>query len=1133
MIKKLLIIAVITMMQISVAHAELQVNTFSQQDQKYPGISANSEGRVVIVWRNHNTDYGVGVYARIFDSDGRPLTDEFRVSSSTIDTHTWAPAVVMDDSGGFIAAWTATGSDGLTDVVMRLFDPNGQPITEELIINNSDYSADSVDIALNSNGDLVLVWKVWVGSDDHSGAGYIYACTYHADGTPKGEPFEVDPFPQCRYPKVGIQDSGDFIVTWLRGGDSQYPPSGYYLKFRCFYADGRPKSRGNSRQIMGDLGAATEPAIDVDADDRFTIAWSYHPDGWSNSDIYAQRFDSKGQALNDPFVVNSYTEGAQSNCAIACKPDGGFIVCWSGDGSAAQIGVHARSFNAQGLPTTDDITIACTRSDDYASPVVAIGVNQQPIVSWHAQNLDGSQYGVFVEHPVTPPSRITSIPQQFVSIQKAVNMAIHGDTILLEPGIYRENLNLQGKNITITSMEPINLNTVSTTILDGTLHDSVVTMVGSAVTTCTISGLTIRSGKSTYGGGINANHTFPVIRDCIIQDNEAFDAGGGIYACDGVMENCIIRYNRAPRGAGLAACEGVSFHCNVTQNNATETGGGLADCYGLICSSIIWGNETNQIANCQNISFSCVQEFFEGLGNIFQDPCFAFADDLHLMPQSPCIDTGHHNDLETDTDLDGLPRLLDGDNDGHAIVDMGILEFNHTAPCLTVSTRHVRLWSTVAQPDPNQYTVFIRNSGDGVMSWHIRETCPWLDVANQSGQSSGDVNELILDVNAADLDFGRFTCELEIISDQAINSPVTIAVQLDVVISKDEFHVPSEYPTIQSAIDAARDGQKVILTDGVYTGTGNMNLDMAGKAITVCSENGPVGTVIDCQYQGTGFRFHTNETSESRVEGLTIRHASSSGAIYCYSSSPTIQDCIIENNNGTYTIFLRNQSNAIIRDCIIRNNTTDYGGGIYCWASNTLITGCTIVKNTALKQGGGIRVYFNSHALIQNCVITDNIAINQGGGIHLYYKDSTATISNCTIANNCATAGGGIYCGSYASFDLSNSIVWGNTFNQIDLDNYVNPVSVSYTDIQGGWSQGQQILNTDPFFADPVNGDYHLQSSAGRWDPESASWVFDIVSSPCIDAGDPSVPVGLEQTPHGNRINLGAYGGTNQASHTP
>jgi len=68
---------------------------------------------------------------------------------------------------------------------------------------------------------------------------------------------------------------------------------------------------------------------------------------------------------------------------------------------------------------------------------------------------------------------------------------------------------------------------------------------------------------------------------------------------------------------------------------------------------------------------------------------------------------------------------------------------------------------------------------------------------------------------------------------------------------------------------------------------------------------------------------------------------------------------------------------------------------------------------------------------------------------------------------------------------------------------------------------------------DANSGDYHLKSQAGRWDPNSQTWVQDYVSSPCIDSGNPGCPEANEPPPNGNRRNMGAYGGTAEASKSP
>jgi len=81
---------------------------------------------------------------------------------------------------------------------------------------------------------------------------------------------------------------------------------------------------------------------------------------------------------------------------------------------------------------------------------------------------------------------------------------------------------------------------------------------------------------------------------------------------------------------------------------------------------------------------------------------------------------------------------------------------------------------------------------------------------------------------------------------------------------------------------------------------------------------------------------------------------------------------------------------------------------------------------------------------------------------------------------------------------------------------------------------GPGNIETDPLFADPANGDYHLKSRFGRWFPDAnagaGGWISDDVTSPCIDAGDPESSYASETLPNFARINIGAYGNTSEAS---
>jgi hypothetical protein len=115
--------------------------------------------------------------------------------------------------------------------------------------------------------------------------------------------------------------------------------------------------------------------------------------------------------------------------------------------------------------------------------------------------------------------------------------------------------------------------------------------------------------------------------------------------------------------------------------------------------------------------------------------------------------------------------------------------------------------------------------------------------------------------------------------------------------------------------------------------------------------------------------------------------------------------------------------------------------------------------------------------------------------------------------------------------------------NEIYLEQTPTEFNIAYSNVAGGqadvhiqgvnmldWSTGN--IDADPCFADPENDDFHLKSQAGRWDPDSQTWMQDDVTSPCIDAGDPMSPIGWESFPTGGFVNMGAYGGTPEASKT-
>ncbi|MGD8501835.1 MAG: right-handed parallel beta-helix repeat-containing protein, partial [Phycisphaerales bacterium] len=173
-----------------------------------------------------------------------------------------------------------------------------------------------------------------------------------------------------------------------------------------------------------------------------------------------------------------------------------------------------------------------------------------------------------------------------------------------------------------------------------------------------------------------------------------------------------------------------------------------------------------------------------------------------------------------------------------------------------------------------------------------------------------------------------------------------------------------------------------------------------------------------------------------------------------------------------------------------------------------------------------------------NCTFSNNSAQGWEGGGMSNRAGGNPTLINCTFSGNSSSfRGGGIYSDEESSSTITNCILWENSdaegtdeSAQIDNDGPI-PV-ISYSCIQGwtGDFGGIGNIGVNPLFADLEYGDYHLESQAGRWDPKSRSWVQDDVTSPCIDAGDMTNPIGPEPFPNGGTVNMGAYGGTAEAS---
>lgn len=281
------------------------------------------------------------------------------------------------------------------------------------------------------------------------------------------------------------------------------------------------------------------------------------------------------------------------------------------------------------------------------------------------------------------------------------------------------------------------------------------------------------------------------------------------------------------------------------------------------------------------------------------------------------------------------------------------------------------------------------------------------------------------------------------------------------------------------------------LSDPEENGTAMHPFDRIQEAIEVAAEGVSI-VVAPGQYY---------ESIDSLGKGFQLIGLDPNGADF-----PVIHG----DNTGPVVYFRDNQDpNCHMTGFVITQGQAHPASAIHCRNSNPSFSHCLIVGNRYTEQAGDAILCSDSNAVFTHCTIAHNL-----GGIRL--------VNSQVI--------------------LTNSIVWENSPSEILWDE-TSELNTYYTAIAGAWP-GLGNIDSDPLFVAPglwqalsgtserqwIEGDYHPMSRAGRWDPEERLWLQDALHSPCIDGGDPSSPLGFETGPHGGRVNMGAYGGTAQAS---
>jgi hypothetical protein len=326
---------------------EFQVNTFTTGSQRHAALASDAAGNFLVAWGGNGTGDSYGVFARRYDAAGGPLGGEFPVNSFTTGTQR-VPAAAMDDDGDFVVVWAGSAQDGDgSGIFAQRYDPAGNPLGSELPVNTvTTNNQGDPAVAMNADGDFVVVWQS--GLQDGDGYG-IFARRFDAAGSPLDSPeFQVNTFTtgDQELPAVAMDADGDFAVTW-----QSYAQDGDDLGVFARRFDAAGAALGGEFPVNSfTTGAQSNPALAMDADGDFVVAWDTpNQDGNLGGvlGVFAQRFDGAGNPLDGEFQVNTETIADQELAAIAMDPDGDFVLAWASDGQDDPAGFYVPGVFAQ------------------------------------------------------------------------------------------------------------------------------------------------------------------------------------------------------------------------------------------------------------------------------------------------------------------------------------------------------------------------------------------------------------------------------------------------------------------------------------------------------------------------------------------------------------------------------------------------------------------------------------------------------------------------------------------------------------------------------------------------------------------------------------------------------------------
>jgi Ca2+-binding RTX toxin-like protein len=376
---------------------ELLVNTITAGDQNDPAITSLAGGGFVAAWLDYSGGEGGDILgrvkARLYDAAGTALSPEFPVSAEVADGQS-NPTVAALPGGGFVVGWnglieTGPGDNGTIGVKARLFDSSGAPVGDEFPIA-ADGAGGQQLLGVIPLGDdrFAVSWR-----ETGAGAGEsVLLRIFDGAGAPSGDPLAIGTFPSAIEVVTAELKGGGFIVSWAD------PGTGTATNIRAQLLDAAGMRLGDEILVnTATHGRQAVPAVATLENGGFVISWtdeSGEGGDSSRSGIKARLFDADGQAVTGEFLVNSETSDTQQLSGIAALDGGGFVVSWqdwSGQGGdSSPPAIKGQVFDAAGVRDGGELLVNTTVDGAQFTPVIASLEGNRFVVSWADTSPDGA-----------------------------------------------------------------------------------------------------------------------------------------------------------------------------------------------------------------------------------------------------------------------------------------------------------------------------------------------------------------------------------------------------------------------------------------------------------------------------------------------------------------------------------------------------------------------------------------------------------------------------------------------------------------------------------------------------------------------------------------------------------------------